>query len=237
MEISIVIPAYNEEKYIGATIESVIRYGNGVCKEIIVVDNGSTDRTMEIAASYPNVKVVREDKKGTSLARDRGFREATGDVIGFIDADTRLRRGWTRRVARRFEDPTVACVSGPYWYYDLSTPMASFVIFFNWYIAYPVFLFINTFVIGGNFAIRRSVLEKMNGFDTSIAFHGDDVDTGRRAAEFGRVIPMPSMVVDSSARRFRARGTVRTLVVYAWNGIKGLVFKNPSYTEGYDEVR
>ncbi|HVW71725.1 MAG TPA: glycosyltransferase [Candidatus Paceibacterota bacterium] len=237
MELSIVIPAYNEAKYIGATIESVIKHGNGVCKEIIVVDNGSSDSTSAVAAAYPNVKVVREEQKGTSHARERGFREASGDVIGFIDADTRLRPGWTRRVARRFEDPTVACISGPYWYYDLSAPMAALVIFLNWYIAYPVFLFINTFVIGGNFAIRRSVLEQMGGFDTSISFHGDDVDVGRRASAFGRVIPVPGMVLDSSARRFRARGTLRTLALYAYNAIKGLVLRNPNYTEGYDEVR
>ena len=113
MELSIVIPAYNEEKYIGAAIESVQKYGNGVCKEIIVVDNASTDRTVQIANGYPGVRVVSESKKGTGHARERGFRESTGDVICFIDADTRLRPASTRRVARALGDSLVGCISGP----------------------------------------------------------------------------------------------------------------------------
>lgn len=95
MKLSIVMPAYNEEKRLPPTLRNYAeffgsRFGNEV--EIIVVVNGSRDRTedvaREIAAKWPQVKVIVDPRKiGKGGAIMRGFREATGDLVGFVDAD------------------------------------------------------------------------------------------------------------------------------------------------------
>lgn len=94
--LSVVIPAYNEENGIGTIIERVLRarplVGDGVETidnwEVLVVDDASKDRTAEIAASYPDVKVIRhEANRGYGGALKTGFQEASGEFVGFLDAD------------------------------------------------------------------------------------------------------------------------------------------------------
>jgi glycosyltransferase involved in cell wall biosynthesis len=63
MTISLIIPAYNEEKYIGSCIEYALRHAHDHVDEIIVIDNASTDNTKKIAESYPGVRVITEHKK------------------------------------------------------------------------------------------------------------------------------------------------------------------------------
>ena len=90
MKISIIVPVYNLEAYIEATLNSIIRQ---TCRdlEIIVVDDGSSDGTPEIldryASLYPAVKVVRQRNEGVSAARLTGVKHAAGEFVGFVDGD------------------------------------------------------------------------------------------------------------------------------------------------------
>lgn len=84
MKISVVIPAFNEEKNIAKVIKTVKKYNN--FDELIVVDNNSTDRTREIAISL-GVKTISCKKQGKGYAMEVGLKEAIGDVIVFIDGD------------------------------------------------------------------------------------------------------------------------------------------------------
>ena len=86
MRISVVIPAYQAEKYIAETIASVLRQTLRPV-EIIVVDDGSPDRCAEIAASYPEVQVVRQGNAGVANARNAGMAVSSGDWLAFLDAD------------------------------------------------------------------------------------------------------------------------------------------------------
>lgn len=88
MRISVIIPAHNEEKVIEATLRSV-ELQSVPAHEIIVVCNGCTDRTVEIAKRHP-VKTLVTRKKGPNPARNLGADRATGDVLLFMDADVRL---------------------------------------------------------------------------------------------------------------------------------------------------
>lgn len=119
MKISLVIPAYNEEEFIGRCIDSVIKNSSDKLAEIIVVDNASTDNTARIAASRPGVTVVYEARKGTGNARQTGAEKAIGDVIAYIDADTLMSKGWVERISKEFsKDSKVVFLSGPYKYFE-----------------------------------------------------------------------------------------------------------------------
>ncbi|KUP97486.1 glycosyltransferase [Thermobifida cellulosilytica] len=119
MKISVVVPAYNEEAAIGHCLDALVNQIVPV-DEILVVDNNSTDRTAEIAEKYRDhgVRVIRETVQGLIPARNRGFDEATGDILGRIDADTRVEPDWSQRLAEAFADPTVSAATGPSWFYD-----------------------------------------------------------------------------------------------------------------------
>jgi len=82
ISITVVIPCLNEEK----GIEGVLKAMPGFVDEVVVVDNGSTDRTADVAAAY-GAKVIREDVRGYGRAYKRGFSVATGDVIVTLDGD------------------------------------------------------------------------------------------------------------------------------------------------------
>src|ERR1035437_2767541 len=102
MKISVIIPAHNEEKYIGSCLEHLLKYSEGRFCEIIVIDNASTDRTADIAKGYPGVRVISEPRKGTGHARQTGFESSIGDLLAYFDADTRLREGWIDAAEKAF---------------------------------------------------------------------------------------------------------------------------------------
>jgi hypothetical protein len=79
--ISLVIPAYNEEAYLPACLEAVMRNVGDQAMEIIVIDNNSTDGTRQVVERYPRVTYVFEPQKGITRARQRGFQAASGDIM------------------------------------------------------------------------------------------------------------------------------------------------------------
>ena len=90
IKISVIIPAYNREKYIGECLDSVLSQ-TIVEKEIICIDDGSDDATWDImndyASKYGNVVVLKQEHAGVSAARNYGIREANGEYIAFMDSD------------------------------------------------------------------------------------------------------------------------------------------------------
>jgi cellulose synthase/poly-beta-1,6-N-acetylglucosamine synthase-like glycosyltransferase/predicted deacetylase len=115
--VSIVLPAYNEEKTIAKSIERGLsqRYKGSI--EIIVIDDGSTDRTYEIAKTYadihPNVRVIRLEKnQGKSNALNMGFAQAKGELSVFSDTDSVLAPEAISRMVSHFKDPQVGMVAG-----------------------------------------------------------------------------------------------------------------------------
>ncbi len=226
--LSLIVPAYNEEKYIGACLESIIRNGNGQFLEILVIDNASTDATAKCASAFSGVRVIREERRGVTRARERGFREARGDLLAFIDADTRIPKGWFELLHKEYSaEPRLACLSGPYVYYDFS-PWMRFLSSLYWNaLAVPLSLMVGYMAIAGNMVLPRIVLEKMGGFDTSIEFYGDDTDTARRARAFGKVRFTPRFFVCSSGRRFLQQGLLNTTNKYISAFFAGVIFHRP----------
>lgn len=142
MKLSLVIPAYNEENYIGACLKSVMENAGDGFSEIIVVDNGSTDRTGEIAREWPGVQVVLEPHKGLTHARECGRLNATGDLVAYLDADCVFAREWLDTVEELFtRRPDAVSLSGPAIYVDASQWQKA-VLNVLWSISAPVMYYL-----------------------------------------------------------------------------------------------
>ena len=111
MNVSVVIPALNEEVIIESCLQSIRRQTHPV--ELILIDNGSVDRTPEIAAKYCDIVLI---KPGYTLAemRDLGARTASGDIVVTTDADCIAPENWIEELVKPFQDPKVAAVGGAF---------------------------------------------------------------------------------------------------------------------------
>lgn len=237
MVLSIIIPAYNEEKYLPAALAAVTKSAPDFLNEVIVVNNASADRTSAVARNVPRVRVVDEPNKGLTRARQRGLREARGELLAFVDADTTVSAQWFMTIQKEFAvDPRLVCLSGPYRYYDLS-PVRGAIVWVYWnLLAYAAYLLTGYMTVGGNFVARRSALEKIGGFDTSIEFYGEDTNIARRLNAVGKVKFSRKFLVQTSARRFKQEGFVRTGLVYVVNFFSEVLFKKP-LTKHYQDIR
>jgi hypothetical protein len=103
--ISVIVPVFNSEKYLGEALESVLAQAEKIL-EILVVDDGSTDRSAEVARSFPKVRLLRQENSGPASARNRGIAEAKGRWLAFIDGDDLWAPTAIDRLLRPFEsDP------------------------------------------------------------------------------------------------------------------------------------
>ncbi len=217
MKISVIIPALNEEKRIGQAIQA-IKAQNYPNIEIIVVDNGSADRTAEIA-NAAGALVLREDRKGTMWACEKGRQSATGEIIVRMDADCEPASDWLSKGAAHFPDTRVAGVSGPYDYFDGAPFFRKSSLLFQKYIykltnSILQALHLGGVSTGGNTFMRGSALAAAGGFNTSIVFYGDDTDTPKRLSKHGRWVFDPNLIIKTSARRFKAEGTLNLMLKY-----------------------
>jgi glycosyltransferase involved in cell wall biosynthesis len=228
MKLSVVIPAFNEEKCIGPCLEAVRKEASrsGYDVEIVVVNNASTDRTAAIASRVPGVKVVDEPRKGLSRARNSGALASHGELIANVDADCLMPRGYIDNVVRQFaKTPRLALLSGPFFYHDLP-PTAQIVsqLFFLFQFLPNIvgqrILRMGAVAQGGNFVVRRTMLDKVGGFDTSILFYGEDTDIAIRLSRVGLVRFSMRLPMKSSGRRLLKEGMLRA----GWRGALNVIF-------------
>lgn len=125
LTLTIVIPAYNEEDQLERCLQAISEQSL-LPDEVIVVDNNSSDRTAEIARRFPFVKLLHEERQGLRFTRDTGVAAATGDIIGRIDADTRISEGWCARIREIFADGNIDAASGPCYYHDMPAKRTGF---------------------------------------------------------------------------------------------------------------
>lgn len=239
LRLSVIVCAWNEQSTLAPCLHSLFAQTRPP-DEVIVVDNGSTDGTAAIARAVPGVRVVTEPRKGLTLAREAGLRASTGDVLAWLDADCRAPLCWLEHLMRRFAAPDVVAVSGPFRYYDwgwqgrallrlydgVAAPLAHHLIrdVLGW----------GALLYGGNFASRRDALEAIGGFDTSIEFHGEDTNLGRRLHDVGRVVLARECVMYTSARRYTAMGTGAVLRLYTRNFLHEVLWHRPADAQHLD---
>jgi glycosyltransferase involved in cell wall biosynthesis len=123
--LSIIIPVFNEEDYLASCLDSIAKQSVAP-DEVLVIDNNSSDQSLEIARRYPFVTVIKESRQGVVHARDRGFTAASSELIGRIDADTLLPKDWVKTVQAIMSDDTVFAATGPVSYYDMPFPKTNF---------------------------------------------------------------------------------------------------------------
>jgi glycosyltransferase involved in cell wall biosynthesis len=244
MRLSFVIPAYNEEAYLPACLESILAQtsGMGDTIEIIVVNNASSDRTREVALQYPGVQVVDEPRKGLTYARQAGFAASTGELIANVDSDSRLPPGWLAKVLDAFKEKSkLVALSGPFVYYDL-TPKQRVGVQVFYAVAFLVYA-LNRYVLragsmvqGGNFVLRRDALEEIGGFNLEISFYGEDTDIARRLNQVGQVRFTFDLKMFSSARRLKHEGMMTIALRYTINYLWTTFRKRP-FTEEYIDIR
>jgi glycosyltransferase involved in cell wall biosynthesis len=242
--LSFIIPAKNEEKYIGDCLRSIYQCVKGVNFEVIVADNNSSDATREIVArDFPQVRLVVETSPGTNPARQRGVNESRGDVLVFLDADVHLPPDWQKRVLTKLDsDPRIVAVSGPYkfydfsWYWNLCNVLLLQLVIRPWSFIFFDCLNLAGQVAGGHMVIKKAALEKVGGLDTSMTFFGDDVGTAQRLQGVGKVVFSPKYWVYSSARRYKKIGVIKMLSVYLLNYFWYSLTKRPFHKDGYKHV-
>lgn len=116
MKISFLIPAFNAEKTIEKAVLSFIHIEGDVQKDLIIIDDGSTDRTNEIAtrlsAQYPEIRLISKNNGGEASALNAGLAIASGEFIALTESDVVLSADWLIRLLPAFADPSVFGVGG-----------------------------------------------------------------------------------------------------------------------------
>lgn len=210
VKLSIIIPAYNEEKRLPATLDAILRemesFGN---VELIVVDNNSTDRTATIARERGAI-VIHEPQHNIARVRNTGAARACGDVLLFIDADTRVKPGLFDKIASEMSD--TSCFGGAVMVsYDEPMPTLTRH-YLQFCIAVGRVMGIRN---GAAQFCRRAAFDELGGYDETI-FVGEDIDFQYRLARLarnyrGRTAFITEPAVITSARRFVRVGLLRTI--------------------------
>lgn len=184
--VSVVIPAYNAERFLGEAIESVLAQTYSPV-ELIVVDDGSTDRTAAVAAAYGEATVISQENSGPSAARNRGAAAAGGELLAFHDSDDAMTPDKLAvQVGHLLDNPGVGCVLAeqellvepgaelPFWVEGTKVPTVM--------PPRPPELADEPMVHPMTMVVRRTTFEQVGGFDESMRA-AEDFDWMLRASE------------------------------------------------------
>jgi len=232
--ISFIIPCYNEEEHIKDCIRSIRKHVWYVPYEIIVVDNNCTDKTAEIAEAELAM-VIKESRKGVVFARQAGYEAATGRLIANIDADSEITDGWVWEALSCLSNDETVAVTGPLKYNGASFKLRILTKFY-YFVAKLSNDYIGVFLQGGNAMIKKKALDEVGGYDTSIAFYGEDTMTAKRIQHLGKIVFNMYMVTTTSPRRIEEQGLIKTTWLYMTNYFS-VTFKNKSTTNDYKDYR
>jgi len=195
--ISVIIPTYNSEKTIESCLKSLLKQSFPRKNyEIIIVDDGSNDRTLRIVSKY-KVRIFRQKHSGPAVARNMGVKHSKGNIILFTDADCVPDKNWIKRVTEPFKNEQIVGVAGAYKTLNKNKLMARFA-------GYEIeerhegmkkldsIDFVGTY----NCAYRKSIFSKFGGFDKSFSeASGEDTELSFRISKAGYKIVFQSKAI------------------------------------------
>ncbi len=227
--VSVIIPAYNAEATIGNTIKAVLAQDYPRDKmEVIVVDDGSTDRTRDIVSQYP-VKLVRlSHNMGPSAARNTGGKKASGEIMAATDADDKVDTGWVRNLVRGYKEPDIGAVVGSsHIEYDTGDwqqrIIAELGICLRGYENVEVLYDRRGHMgrnksAGSNLSFRKSVFEEVGGYDIALRV-GEEQDILWRVEQAGYRVAFEPGAIAYIWPRQQLRGYLRQVCRYSTEGV------------------
>ncbi len=223
--LSIIIPAYNEQNLISDCLDSVLNQtADPESYGIVVIDNNSTDRTAAIARNK-GIRVEKESKKGYVHAIQKGVDVSEGGILAFMDADCRAPANWVSKILRDFEEtPEIVALGGKLNYFD----------------THPIFnqtmkslLFFADALPGNNMAIRREALVQIGGIDPKVNL-SVDFWLSLKLRQAGRIKIDKSLIMLTSGRRFE--GAFGSYLQYGANVLSMLLLGRPVFFD-FPDVR
>ncbi len=199
--VSVIIPNYNYGRFLSEAIESVLRQ-TYKCHEIIVVDDGSTDDSLEVLARYKTsgVTVICQQNCGVSVARNIGAANSSGDVIAFLDADdVWLPTKIEHQMQALAEDSEIGLVSC--WMREFDSrgaTLSEFRQYITGWCSAELAVFKHPVVVNGSaIVVTRKVFENVGGFDEQRELHPyEDMEFCYRASKIGKIAIVPEFLVD-----------------------------------------
>lgn len=230
--ISVIIPAYNEEENIERCLESLVQQKTTRKFEVILVNNNSTDSTVELAKRFHtdlDLQIILEPKKGRGVARKTGFEVAQGSLLFSTDSDTVLPPNWIEVFANTLENSNAVAVTGTCKISDCS-PFTNFLFNFAQPRSMRVYklMFGHYWLSGFSFAIKREAYEKSGGFNENLNA-SEDIDLSFKVAKIGKILLVRNLPVMFSGRRFK-RGFIFGAIPYLRTFIEYYVLKKDDVT-------
>ena len=227
--ISIIVPAYNEEKFISACISSLEKQDfNKENYEVIVVDNGSTDNTAQKVKKF-NVKLIYEPKKGISYAVNKGVLEAKGKIIAVTNADTVAFPNWIPNIYKAFKNnPNAVIVSGRL----ILTPR-NFLSYLGEFSINCIGGIVLKNILGPNFAVRKDIYCKLGGLKENINFNCE-TELFLRVKKEGATIFLWNNPVITSSRHFKGIEGIKYCIRGLISLISLLFFKKATFVSMVD---
>jgi glycosyltransferase involved in cell wall biosynthesis len=204
--ISVIIPAYNEEKNIAACLEGLVGQKTTKPFEVIVVNNNSTDRTEQIVKSYEkklNLKIIGEKEKGRGPTRHTGFAKAEGEISFSTDADTIVPPNWIEALSAKLARNHAIAVTGTCKVTDCGV-IKNATISFLQPLAMHIYrlLFGHYWLSGFSFAITKDAYIQSGTFDRKLNAL-EDIDLSFKVSKIGHIQFIGNTPVIFSGRRFR----------------------------------
>jgi len=200
--ISVVIPAYNEEKYLPRVLSSLAKQDFKGDYEVIVVDNNSTDNTAKIAKKK-GARVIFEKNRGVCFARQKGAEAAKGEIIVSTDADCVFPENWLSNIYKAFErEKDIVAVVGslnyekkPLWG-RIWIKAVFFLVNLGYKLTGKVF-----YASAANFAFKKEIFEKIGGYNVRLTQGGDEYYLLGKLKKEGKIIYLHKNKILTSSRR------------------------------------